>query len=361
MTDIFWNSVLTGTVLGASIIALSIQREIESRSKDIAHGLVIENDKADPHQAFSDSERQKRLLPSTLVIVAWNVGLLIFESQGVNQEDPAANVPMAELIQRLCLVVGWLYALVLAVLCRHYRLPNKWGWTLNVHLCTFYFVTFLGSTYSIGRSLLLPNDVESIYVVVMFSIWMVHADLLFVTATTRQGPPDIDIDGRRVQSVTSCSIFDRLTYLWVYSVIKLAQIGRELEDEDLPTLPKRNRTSVIFQKMRQSRGLKIARRLIHVNALPITIQLTAATVASVLRYAPPYMMNLILILLTSMENGDTKRDDISLATGYGYIAGLFTIIMIHEWIDMRIWHNGWKNIAVSFHVLVWCLLKTLPC
>jgi hypothetical protein len=95
--------------------------------------------------------------------------------------------------------------------------------------------------------------------------------------------------------------------------------------------------------MKQSRRMGIVKRLILVNALPITAQFTAATIASALRYAPPYMMNQILLLLTGMEKGETERNEISLATAYGYIAGLFTITIIHECIDMRIWHNGWKH------------------
>lgn len=350
MADIFWSAVLTSIILGASTIALSIQSAIERRSKEELVGLDVEDDTSDVCHPFSDSERQKRLVPLTLIIAAWNLGILLFECQHTHQGDPAVDTPTVRLIQLACLVLGWLYALALAILSCNYRLPNKWGWTLNVHLCVFYLVTFLGSSYSLGRLFLLPSDATSLYKVTAFSVWMIHFDLLFVTSTTRRGPLSLDKDGRPVQTVTTCSVLDIVTYLWVYSIVNIAQVDRHLEDEDLPALPKRNRARVLFQKMKQSRRMLIVKRLILVNALPITAQFTAATVASALRYAPPYMMNQILLLLTSMEKGETERNEISLATAYGYIAGLFTITIIHECIDMRIWHNGWKHNWVSFGV-----------
>jgi hypothetical protein len=338
MTDVFWNAFLTGTALAGSAITLSMQKVVQCKTQGLEDDGT--NDRDDPNQAFSDAERQKRLVPATLIITAWRFYTLVtyYSSLGENTSNGLIGV----LVLEACLVLGWMYALVLAVLCWYHRLPDKWGWVLNVHLCVFYFTTWLGLTYTLGRMLILPTGASALQLVAVFFIWMLNFDLLFVTATTRQGPSKIDRDGRPIQLSETNSVFGKVTFLWTYSIIQLAQIGRQLEDNDLPTLQSSHRAHVLFQKIKKSRGMTIIKRLLLLNWRTILVQMTATAVASVLRYAPPYIMNRILVLLTNMEKGETERDQVSMATGYGYIVLLLIFSMTHEWVDMRIWHNGCK-------------------
>ncbi|KAG2178689.1 hypothetical protein INT44_001842 [Umbelopsis vinacea] len=336
MTDLFWNAVLTGTVLSGSAIALTMQNVIQSKTQGVEDDGTKDRD--DPNQAFSDAERQKRLIPVTLTIAAWRFYAFVtyYQSLGENTSNEMIGVLALE----ACLVLGWVYALVLAVLCWYHRLPDQWGWVLNIHLCVFYLAAWTGLSYTLGRILILPNGAPTLEILALFIIWMLNFDLLFVTATTRRGPSKIDKDGRPIQLSETNSLFGKVTFLWTYSIVQLAQIGRQLENDDLPTLQPSHRAQVLFQNIKKSRGMRIMNRLLLINWRTIAVQMTATAVASVLRYAPPYIMNRILVLLTTMEKGETERDQVAMAAGYGYITLLFVFSMTHEWFDMRIYHNG---------------------
>ncbi|KAH8548092.1 hypothetical protein BGW37DRAFT_191524 [Umbelopsis sp. PMI_123] len=196
MTDMFWNAVLTGAVLASSSIALSMQKVIQGKTRSV-EDAGTKTDISDPSYEFSDSERQKRLVPATLIIATWRLAEFIYHFQSLVRN--ISDEMLTTLIQEACLVIGWMYALVLAVLSWYHRLPDKWVWILNIHLSVFYFTTFIGHSYSLGRLALLPREVSALYVAGAFFIWMINFDLLFVTSTTRRGPPTIDKHGRPIQ------------------------------------------------------------------------------------------------------------------------------------------------------------------
>lgn len=336
MTDVFWNAVLTGTVLAGSAMTLAMQKVIQCKTPGVEGRETKDRD--DSNQDFSDAERQKRLVPATLIITAWRLFEFVtfYRSMGDNNSNELAGV----WIQEVCLVFGWIYAMVLAVLSMYHRLPDQWGWVLNVHLCIFYFSTWLGLSYTLGRTLILPKETSPLALVTLFIMWMLNTDLFFVTVTTRRGPSKIDKDGRPVQLSESSSIFGKVTFLWTYSVIKLAQIDRQLEDNDVPVLQSSHRARVLFQNIKKSRGMRLLKRLLLLTWSTFLLQMLATAVASALLYAPPYLMNCILVLLTNMEESETERDQVAMATGYGYIALLFIVSLTHVWCDMQIYHNG---------------------
>ncbi|CAO3630134.1 unnamed protein product [Mucor hiemalis] len=206
----------------------------------------------------------------------------------------------------VCVFVSWLYAFILALVSRRYRLPNAWGWVLNVHLFIIYSVAWTFSLYRFWQIIIIasPNMgwIESLpYLLpVIFT-----TDLVYVTGGVKQGPPFLDENDRQVCNVDVESIFGQLIFEWVTPVVKgIARKGAEVTDADLPVLTSGYRAHNIFYSFGETRGeSSLFLRLIKANQFAFTAQVLLSIVSSFLYYAPAFFMNRLLQYLQDLSQG----------------------------------------------------------
>jgi hypothetical protein len=340
MADIFWTCLSATVTTTGSVLALILQKALQTRQKEKSMQWNHDNDKSNGSYAFSDNERKKRLVPFTAILTVAFVLQFIFECQSYWKAGPQGDVRLWELIQASLIVISWMYALLLALLSQQYPLPNRWGWIFNVHLCVFYFVNFFASFYVMGRLLLLPENKAVQTVTIAFTRLVLNFDLLFITATVRRGPPAIDNDRRPVQMITTCSLWQYVTFFWTFSIIRLGQLGRQVEDIDIPSLPWRYRSRTLFEKAKKTRAIGIIKRSMIITLPSMLPQAITSFFASILHYAPPFMMNRVLVFMATLESADPTQDKPSMAVAYVTIIGLFVTTILYEWVDARTWYNG---------------------
>ncbi|KAG2173089.1 hypothetical protein INT43_004462 [Umbelopsis isabellina] len=338
MSDIFWTSLSASITASGSMLTLGLQKALHWRRTEEIFGLNYAEDKSNRGYAFSDDERQKRLVPFTAIIAVAFVFRMFYEYQ--SYWTPSLNEGSVwQLVEVSSTALSWMYILLLAVLSQQYPLPNRLGWILNVHLCVFYFVNFLAALHAVW-TLLLSEEHPVSSVMITFTRLLLNFDLLFITATVRRGPPAIDNSGRPVQMITTCSLWQHVTFLWTYSIIKFGQFGRQIEDADIASLPLRYRATNLFEKTKQSRAFRIIERTTIITLPSLLPQVITSFFAAILHYGPPYMMNRILVFLADQENADSSQDKQSMTVAYANIIGLFATTILYEMVFARTLYNA---------------------
>lgn len=339
MSDFFWTSLSASVAASGSMLTLALQKTLQSRRTEETIGLDYVEDNSSNGYAFSDHERQKRLVPLTVITGAGFVFQMFYECPSYWDLDAKAG-GVWQLVEVSSTVLSWMYILLLAVLSQQYPLPNRVGWKLNVHLCVFYLITFLAALHALWRLFLLREDCPVSTVIVAFTRMLLNFDLLFITVTVHRGPPAFDDSGRPVQLITTCSLWEHVTFLWTYSIIKFGQLGRQIEDADIASLPPIYRATNLFEKAKRLRTSGIIKRTTIITLPSLLPQVITSFFAAILHYGPPYMMNRILVFLADQENANSSQNKHSMAIGYANIIGLFATTVLYKMVLARTLYNG---------------------
>lgn len=338
--SLFWTSTAVSSVALISSVVLSIQRAISHSAASVEYGQIFKTDKRRDESQFSDDERQKRLVPGTLVLVILAVYQLILSAQSFKGSTEQPNPFLFSVLGAIFQLIAWLYALSLAVMCRRYRLPDHWGWVLNVHLCVFYLAAFCVAIYNTVLAIRTLSQQPIAYSLYLFAWLFISWDLLFVTATTPRGAPYVDDEGRPVSTVTVSSCFSFIYFSWVTPLISTTYRKKQLDLDDLPTLPPTYRGRNLFYAFKKNRGERLFARLIKANAAGLTVQVSTALVGSVLYYAPPFVMNQILILITNIKKDHAEKDHERISEGYLYVFYLFVLSSLIGLVTAQTWYWG---------------------
>ncbi|CAM0141904.1 hypothetical protein VKS41_004394 [Umbelopsis sp. WA50703] len=352
LPELFWSSATTASVALVSAFVLSIQRAISHSKASVEYGLIFKTDKRRDESQFSDDERQKRLVPGTFVLTALAIYQLVLSSQSFQNSTEQPNPYLFNLIGAIFQLVAWLYALSLAVMCRRHRLPSDWGWVLNVHLCLFYLSAFASSLYYAIATAQHLNEQPVIYSLYVFAWLFITADLLFVTATTPRGAPFLDEQGRPVSPVTVSSCFSFIYFSWVTPLISMSNRGKQLDPEDLPTLPNTYRGRNIFYLFKKNRGQRLFSRLVKANLAGLTVQVTTSMAGAILYYAPPFVMNQLLILITDIKKDNAEKDFSRISEGYIYVFMLFLLSAVIGLLTAQTWYWGASSVQVRTKAMV---------
>jgi hypothetical protein len=129
-------------------------------------------------------------------------------------------------------------------------------------------------------------------------------DLIYVTSTTKQGPPFLDENNRQVCNINVESIIGYLYLTWCSNIVSVVSKKKaDLVDKDLPVMTAEFRAHNIFYTFGLTRGKNLVTRLIIANKSTITLQFLLSVVASALYYAPAFFMNRLLQFLQDYNNG----------------------------------------------------------
>lgn len=324
MTDnnpvIFWYAVPQFFAITASLLWLSIQRLYQHHDElTDATGFKKDTVRDVVNSPFSNGNRMSRILFDTIVLTI--LSGYIFIDHVMEASTVYAILGFATSF------VTWLYCLVLAVTTSQFPLPNPTGWKLNIHLCILYTVLLISSSVNMITTLWHDLNIPFTQSVPLLLPVLFGIDLVYTTATVKNGSPFLDQDGKSVNGYNVESIFGIIYFSWVSPIVYLVyKKGDTLSDEDLPRLPATHRARNMFCIFSQHREKKLLHRIFLANRSSMLMQGLLGFVIPVLNYATPFFLNRFLIIIQEITSG--HGDERSLIRGLGNIFGLAAFIVI---------------------------------
>lgn len=339
--SLVWASGTLALTACISVFVLSIQRGLHHKGirleEDNDSSIHTKNDyKRDMSVPYADSNRLTRIICGTLVLVAIAAFDLYVNVQHVNDIPQETGKNLWYVTCSIFVLISWLYALVLALTSRRYQLPNEWGWLLNVHLCTIYFVGWIVSIFQFCQIVLQHPNLDWVHCLPFILRVLLGFDLVYVTATVKQGPPFLDENGRQVCNINVDSIIGILFLNWCSPVVHtVASKKGAMVDQDLPVLTPKFRASNIFYAFKVSQGKNLISRIVQANRTVFILQVCLSIVASALYYVPAFFMNRLLQFLQDYNNGIHFEHPIQYGTlivvGMGVSIIFMNIVIAQQW------------------------------
>jgi hypothetical protein len=291
-----WLSGFLAVVSSISSIVLSIQR-------GVSHNKPLYLDtKRDPTDPFVDTHRLTRLICSTLILTALAFFHLIHQLQ--HQQNDFITT-----LSSLCATLSWLYVLSLTFMSTRYRLPDPWGWKLNVHLFSIYLAAFTVAIVTAFEQIIVgQSDMPWLLAFPYLLSVLLTMDLVYVTITVKQGSRFLDDQhGRIVCGENVSSIWETIFFSYATPIFtKISQKKGDFTDADLPILTMPYRAGYIFYDFcvaNDDQKKSLFRRLLFANRASLIIQVVLAVVASLLYYLPTFLLNRMLQLLQDLSQG----------------------------------------------------------
>ncbi|KAG2235405.1 hypothetical protein INT48_005755 [Thamnidium elegans] len=341
MPNTIWFSGIPAVIVCISAVTLSIQRGLYHKGQQEEGGISLssptrikKDEKRDLSVPYADTSRITRITYCTLLLATLaacdlytHVSQIKYKPLGIYSVACYTSI-----------FVAWLYASVLALVSRGYRLPNVWGWILNVHLCIIYIATLVSSMYRFWQAVIVENP-QMAWMQCLFYLLpvLLGIDLVYVTGTVKQGPPFLDEKGRQVCNINIDSIFGRLYFSWCTNVVNSVSAKKgDFTDDDLPSLTPMFRAHNIFYTFGSTRDKgSLLYRLLKSNMVTVTIQVVLACVSSGLYYAPAFFMNRLLQLLQDLSNGVHYEHPVKY--GSMIVFGMGTTVIILGTVVGQLW------------------------
>ncbi|KAG2202200.1 hypothetical protein INT47_002119 [Mucor saturninus] len=174
--------------IATSIIWLSIQRLIKRQDKSTETNSFESDDIRDVvNNPFSNGNRISRIIFDTIILSAVSGYTFILH---------VAETPTTYgIIAKATTFIAWLYCFVLAITASRYPLPNPTGWRLNIHLCIIYTILFFSSSVNMISALWQNTGISFMQALPIFLPVIFGLDLVYTTATVKNGSRFLDGDG----------------------------------------------------------------------------------------------------------------------------------------------------------------------
>ncbi|KAI7905777.1 uncharacterized protein BX663DRAFT_500876 [Cokeromyces recurvatus] len=342
-----------------SSIAISIQRRFYHDTSSTQFGKDPSPLKYDHVRdytvPFSDENRLIRILFNTLVMTIMSFYDLYNSVSQFSQNKVDSDTATLNIISKSLVCISWMYALTLTVISRRYKLPNKWGFILNIHLFVYYTTSLIVSLYSLWEVFILRHESHlslaeglPLILATLFSF-----DLFYTTGSAEQGPPFLDVHGDNeekegepapVVGVTVASIFSFLYFNWGTPVVM--SVYRNAKEIHLPSLPPDYRGYNLFYLFGEERGRSLVYRLIHANLLAILFQSITTAISASLYYAPAFFLNKLLELIQAIDAG--RPIDFYFVKGLLIVSGLSLSLMILSIVVGQVYY--WSSSSLRIRV-----------
>lgn len=348
-----YSAAALGGVACMSSIALSIHRRLHHETQFGNAPSPLKYDKIRDYTVpFADNTRLSRIFFDTLLMTAMSIYNLIYIGMHFVKGD---KMMIYEIISTSLLCIAWIYILALTVVSRRYKLPNKWGFILNVHLFVYYMTSLFVSLYCLWNAFRIHHSQLSLseglplILAILFSF-----DLFYTTGSIEQGPPFLDTHGDNgkegepvpVAGVTVASIFSFLYFNWGTDIVMA--VYKNAKDVHLPSLPPLYRGYNLFYIFGSERDRSLIHRLIHANLPAILLQSGMTAISAALYYAPAFFLNKFLNLISDIDAG--KPDEFYMVKGIIIVSALAMSLMVLSIVVGQLYY--WGNIIIitnSFH------------
>ncbi|RUS13278.1 hypothetical protein BC937DRAFT_95576 [Endogone sp. FLAS-F59071] len=325
-----------------SAIALTFQRLQYNRSR-ADHGLQQTGDFRDPSKRFSTTSRDAIRMTATILQVAFLSSVFAWKYFKLNHDsdDPDHEQFKNDVFWSGISLISWFYLLELTLVSLKHKIPDAWGWVLNVHLFAFFFIAFLLNL--VDLFFLLQSEITSTLSVFFISVSLVFTALLtLLTGSTPRGAPFLDRTGRPVAPVMTSSILSLSVFTWVSPLLHRGWRTEPLQDSELWILPPSYRGWHLYNIFKPHRGRSLLYRILITNRTAIIVDSTLVFITSSLYYAAPYFMNRLLAFIEARENrdrrGDGDEEGLGLEVGLVYVIGLLVSKMVLALCNSYLWY-----------------------
>ncbi|KAF1804752.1 hypothetical protein V8B55DRAFT_1497484 [Mucor lusitanicus] len=298
---------------------------------------------------FADDTRLTRILFGTITMTALRLYDLYDAALQLASHEKAA-VYNVICIAMIC--IAWFYVLALTVVSRRYRLPNTWGFMLNIHLFVYYMTSLFVSLYClwdafrVHHSQLTLAQGLPLVLNILFSL-----DLIYTTGSIEQGPPFLDVDGQQdkdkkpapVAGITVASIFSFLYFNWGTPIV--LGVYNNAKDIHLPSLPPTYRGYNLYYMFGAERDRSLIHRLIHANLPALILQAITTAISAALYYGPAFFLNKLLNLIQEIDAG--KQDEFYLIKGVMIVSGLSLSLMVLSIVVGQLYYWGSSSLRVK--------------
>ncbi|KAG2204776.1 hypothetical protein INT47_004051 [Mucor saturninus] len=328
-----WSAIGLAGVACISSVVLSTQRRYYQKTVSLQYGKDFSSIKLDHIRdykvPFDDSSRLTRLLFGTMVMTAISVYDLYEAVIQLSNNNKHGSATVSTIISTALVLIAWIYILALSVNSRRYRLPNQWGWILNIHLFIFYMMSLFVSLYRLWDSFRLFHSQLSLAQGLPLVLGIIFSlDLFYSTGSIDQGPPFLEGedngDKTPVAGLTVASIFSILYFNWATPIID--SINTNAQHVLLPSLPHSFRSYNLYYIFREERKKSLIYRLVHANRSAIIMQSVCTIIAAGLYYGPAFFLNKFLNLIQDMDAG--KEDEFYFIKGVIIVSGLSLSLVI---------------------------------
>ena len=338
----FWIALAFASVACSSAIILSLQRVYDHKTKRQEEAgpepsPLHFDDKRDLTVPFADNDRTGRISLENAVLLSFSIYDLYSTVQSLSSDRSTFQI--YNVVGIALSLTTWVYAFALALTSQRHKLPDGWGFVLNCHLCAIYFIAWCASIYNFYALTQRTDDwitwSEGVPQLVGL---LLSIDLLYITSTARRGQPFLDENGRVVARVNVSSVFSFLFFTWLQPLIDVAHKKKQLEYDDLDTVPLFHRGYNLFYLFGATRGRGLLYRIFKANQTAITVQAVTAFVASLMYYLPAYFIGQILLLIQEIDAG--KHRETGYRDGFLLVLGLGVCIVALGVIVGQLWYWG---------------------
>ncbi|KAI8975591.1 hypothetical protein BDF20DRAFT_617319 [Mycotypha africana] len=378
---ILWYSSALVIVTCISAIVLSIQNNFRQQQRQhiqlpIESTSFLETDsQRDGNIPFADTNRLGRLILNSLastIIAALKLIIFLNSDNLDNSSNEDINgittdygkVTPYYTTAILFNLVTWCYATILAFVSLRYRLPNQWGWTLNVHLFIIYVAAWAVHLNQFWQHMILiDSDTKNldwcqslIHLLPVFCGF----DLIITTGTMKQGPPFIaptekhdnnatlnnEQQHRQVCNINVDSIFGIFFLNWCTKVVRTVARKKGLaSDHDLPILTPRYRAENVYHEFGATRNnmknystsSSLILRLIRCNGRALCLQGFLALISAWFWYIPAFFINRLLQFLQDYNDGVLKRDH-PMQYGFLLVVGMGASLVVAGIVSGQQWY-----------------------
>lgn len=327
----FWLVLVQVLSLTVSSVGLSVQRVCQHRHHNDLPHLKIDTVRDVITVPFSNGNRMTRILCNTSILTLLSAYLLVQFVTAAKKEDIYSAIGSA------ITFTTWLYCFVLAITATRFPLPDNTGWALHIHLCLLYIVLFVTATTQLILSLWYNPAISFIQGIPLGLPVILSFDLIYTTATAKNGSPFLDENGKQVNGKQVESLLGTFYFYWMTPIIDtINERGDQLTDKDLPTLPPTHRAHNMFYIFRQTRSKKkLLYRIYLSNQYSINMQALLGIVLPALYYTTPFFLNRLLLIIQDITSG--TGDERSLVLGLGYIFAMSLFIVLLNALIGQLW------------------------
>ncbi|KAL2168786.1 hypothetical protein VTG60DRAFT_6825 [Thermothelomyces hinnuleus] len=209
--------------------------------------------------------------------------------------------------------------------------------------------TFLAATLLAGILLSLGTEIgEDLWHSAPLSFALRAAELvssisLAISTLCIPRRPDVFYQGQLVDRMWTASAFSRFTWSWASGLLALASKKKDLDLEDLPRPNRFVRAASVSASWRAQKntGKRLWLALLLAHFKPLALQWFVTLIASILNFAPQWVILQLLRFLETRESGGGQDLE-----AWMWVIWLGIVIIAQGWVETYVWWLGYADLQI---------------
>ncbi|KAL2165366.1 hypothetical protein VTH06DRAFT_664 [Thermothelomyces fergusii] len=304
------------------------------RKRDAQQDTYEDGDgKASPESLRAYSAR----LPKALAVVSAGVGLAVSIVLLVLSAAHARGQVLTSSLD----IASWALLLFQAIAIASSRNSVQ---AYDLGLYTFFAATLLaGILFSLGSRIGEDLWYSAPLLFALRAAELVSSISLATSALCIPRRPDVFYQGELVDRMWTASALSRFTWSWASGLLDLASRKKDLDLEDLPRPDQFVRAASVSAswKAQKNAGRRLWQALILAHFKPLALQWFVTLIASILNFAPQWVILQLLRYLETREPGDGRELE-----AWMWVVWLGIVIIAQGWVETYVWWLGYADLQI---------------